>query len=223
MIEDEPHIALGLFDALTFEGFDVVTADTGKSGVALAKQVRPNAVVLDLMLPDDNGFHVCEQLRAVDRLVPIVMLTARSSEADKIRGLEMGADDYMTKPFSVGELVARMRAIFRRADRSPDVPETFRIGKAQVNLGAQTVSRGKAVEQLSFYEVGILRLLVERKGEPVSRDEILQKIWGLDAAPTNRTVDNFIVKLRRKVEVIADKREFILTVYGYGYKLVVAV
>ena len=223
VIEDEPHIALGLFDALTFEGFDVVTADTGKSGVALAKQVRPNAVVLDLMLPDDNGFHVCEQLRAVDRLVPIVMLTARSSEADKIRGLEMGADDYMTKPFSVGELVARMRAIFRRADRSPDVPETFRIGKAQVNLGAQTVSRGKAVEQLSFYEVGILRLLVERKGEPVSRDEILQKIWGLDAAPTNRTVDNFIVKLRRKVEVIADKPEFILTVYGYGYKLVVAV
>ncbi len=223
MIEDEPHIALGLFDALTFEGFDVVTADTGKSGVALAKQVRPNAVVLDLMLPDDNGFHVCEQLRAVDRLVPIVMLTARSSEADKIRGLEMGADDYMTKPFSVGELVARMRAIFRRADRSPDVPETFRIGKAQVNLAAQTVSRGKAVEQLSFYEVGILRLLVERKGEPVSRDEILQKIWGLDAAPTNRTVDNFIVKLRRKVEVIADKPEFILTVYGYGYKLVVAV
>ena len=175
------------------------------------------------MLPDDNGFHVCEQLRAVDRLVPIVMLTARSSEADKIRGLEMGADDYMTKPFSVGELVARMRAIFRRADRSPDVPETFRIGKAQVNLGAQTVSRGKAVEQLSFYEVGILRLLVERKGEPVSRDEILQKIWGLDAAPTNRTVDNFSVKLRRKVEVIADKPEFILTVYGYGYKLVVAV
>lgn len=223
VIEDEPHIALGLFDALTFEGFDVVTADTGKSGVALAKQVRPNAVVLDLMLPDDNGFHVCEQLRAVDRLVPIVMLTARSSEADKIRGLEMGADDYMTKPFSVGELVARMRAIFRRADRSPDVPETFRIGKAQVNLAAQTVSRGKAVEQLSFYEVGILRLLVERKGEPVSRDEILQKIWGLDAAPTNRTVDNFIVKLRRKVEVIADKPEFILTVYGYGYKLVVAV
>ena len=223
MIEDEPHIALGLFDALTFEGFDVVTADTGKSGVALAKQVRPNAVVLDLMLPDDNGFHVCEQLRAVDRLVPIVMLTARSSEADKIRGLEMGADDYMTKPFSVGELVARMRAIFRRADRSPDVPETFRIGKAQVNLGAQTVSRGKAVEQLSFYEVGILRLIVEREGEPVSRDEILQKIWGLDAAPTNRTVDNFIVKLRRKVEVIADKPEFILTVYGYGYKLVVAV
>ena len=223
VIEDEPHIALGLFDVLTFEGFDVVTADTGKSGVALAKQVRPNAVVLDLMLPDDNGFHVCEQLRAVDRLVPIVMLTARSSEADKIRGLEMGADDYMTKPFSVGELVARMRAIFRRADRSPDVPETFRIGKAQVNLGAQTVSRGKAVEQLSFYEVGILRLLVERKGEPVSRDEILQKIWGLDAAPTNRTVDNFIVKLRRKVEVIADKPEFILTVYGYGYKLVVAV
>ncbi len=221
VIEDEPQIALGLSDALTFEGFDVVTADTGKKGIALAKQVRPNAVVLDLMLPDDNGFNVCDQIRAMDRLVPIVMLTARSSEADKIRGLEMGADDYMTKPFSVGELVARMRAIFRRAERSPDVPDTFRIGKVQVNLAAQSVARGKTVEQLSFYEVGILRLLVERKGEPVSRDEILQKIWGLEAGPTNRTVDNFIVKLRRKIEVAAEKPEFILTVYGYGYKLVV--
>jgi DNA-binding response OmpR family regulator len=221
VIEDEPQIALGLSDALTFEGFDVVTADTGKKGIALAKQVRPNAVVLDLMLPDDNGFNVCDQIRAMDRLVPIVMLTARSSEADKIRGLEMGADDYMTKPFSVGELVARMRAIFRRAERSPDVPDTFRIGKVQVNLAAQSVARGKTVEQLSFYEVGILRLLVERKGEPVSRDEILQKIWCLEAGPTNRTVDNFIVKLRRKIEVAAEKPEFILTVYGYGYKLVV--
>ncbi|MBM4360077.1 MAG: response regulator transcription factor [Deltaproteobacteria bacterium] len=220
VIEDEPQIALGLSDALTFEGFEVVTADTGRKGVALAKQVRPNAVVLDLMLPDDNGFHVCEQLRSSDRLVPILMLTARSSEADKIRGLEMGADDYMTKPFSVGELIARMRAIFRRADRSPDLPETFFVGQAQVNLAAQTVMRGAAVEQLSFYEVGILRLLSERKGEPVSRDEILQKIWGLDAGPTNRTVDNFIVKLRRKLELAPDKPEHILTVYGFGYKLV---
>ncbi len=220
VIEDEPQIALGLSDALTFEGFEVVTADTGKKGVALAKQVRPNAVVLDLMLPDDNGFHVCEQLRATDRLVPILMLTARSSEADKIRGLEMGADDYMTKPFSVGELIARMRAIFRRADRSPDLPETFPVGASHVNLAAQTVTRGTLVEQLSFYEVGILRLLSERKGEPVSREEILQKIWGLDAGPTNRTVDNFIVKLRRKLELAPDKPEHILTVYGFGYKLV---
>ncbi len=223
VIEDEPQIALGLSDALTFEGFDVVVADTGQKGVALAQQLRPNAILLDLMLPDDNGFHVCEQLRAIDRLVPIVMLTARSSEADKIRGLELGADDYLTKPFSVGELVARMRAIFRRAERSPDVVETFLIGKVQVNLAAQTVTRGKTVEQLSFYEVGLLRALLERKGEPVSRDELLQKIWGLEAGPTNRTVDNFIVKLRRKIEDVADKPEFLLTVYGYGYKLVVVV
>jgi DNA-binding response OmpR family regulator len=222
VIEDEPHIVLGLSDALTFEGFEVFSADTGRKGVALAKQVRPNAVVLDLMLPDDNGFHVCEQLRSTDRLVPIIMLTARSSEADKIRGLEMGADDYLTKPFSVGELIARMRAIFRRADRAPDVPETFRIGKALVNLAAQNVTRGKQTDQLSFYEVGLLRLLYERAGEPVSRDEMLQKIWGLDAGPTNRTVDNFIVKLRKKLEKKPDKPEFILTVYGYGYKLVIA-
>lgn len=220
LIEDEPQIALGLSDALTFEGFDVVTADTGKKGVALAKQVRPNAVVLDLMLPDENGFTVCEQLRASDRLVPILMLTARSSEADKIRGLEMGADDYMTKPFSVGELIARMRAIFRRSERSPDVPETFEVGRSIINLAAQTISTGSNVEALSFYEVGILRLLVERKGEPVSRDDILQKVWGLEAGPSNRTVDNFIVKLRRKLEASPDKPEHILTVYGFGYKLV---
>jgi DNA-binding response OmpR family regulator len=221
VIEDEPQIALGLSDALSFEGFEVFTADTGKVGIALAKQVRPNAIVLDLMLPDDNGFQVCEELRTFDRLVPILMLTARASEADKIRGLEMGADDYVTKPFSVGELIARMRAIFRRADRSPDLPETFSLGDAQVNLAAQSIARGSSSEQLSFYEVGILRLLSERKGEPVSREEILQKVWGLEAGPTNRTVDNFIVKLRRKLERAPDKPEHILTVYGFGYKLVV--
>ncbi len=220
VIEDEPQIVMGLTDALTFEGFEVVSTDSGKKGVALAKQYRPNAIVLDLMLPDDNGFHVCEQLRATDRLVPIIMLTARGSEADKIRGLEMGADDYVTKPFSVGELIARMRAIFRRADRGGDAPDAFRVGKALVNLAAQTVTRGKHTDQLSFYEVGLIRLLYERAGEPVSRDEMLQKIWGLDAGPTNRTVDNFIVKLRKKIETKPDKPEHILTVYGYGYKLV---
>jgi DNA-binding response OmpR family regulator len=220
IIEDEPQIVMGLTDALTFEGFEVVATDSGKKGVALAKQYRPNAIVLDLMLPDDNGFHVCEQLRATDRLVPIIMLTARGSEADKIRGLEMGADDYVTKPFSVGELIARMRAIFRRADRGGEAPDSFRVGKAVVNLAAQTVTRGKHTDQLSFYEVGLIRLLYERVGEPVSRDEMLQKIWGLDAGPTNRTVDNFIVKLRKKIETKPEKPEHILTVYGYGYKLV---
>ncbi|HHH31428.1 MAG TPA: response regulator transcription factor, partial [Polyangiaceae bacterium] len=198
IVEDEPQIVLGLTDALTFEGFEVVSADTGKGGMAMARTFKPDAVILDLMLPDTNGFVVCEQLRRENRFIPIIMLTARSSEADKIRGLDAGADDYVTKPFSIGELIARMRAIFRRAQRPADAPETFQIGKVTVNLATQTITRGKRTQQLSFYEAGLLRLLQERAGQPVSREEILQKVWGLDASPTNRTVDNFIVKLRKK-------------------------
>ncbi len=221
IIEDEPHIVLGLSDALVFEGFEVVSADNGRAGVVLARDTRPNAVILDLMLPDANGFVVCEQIRQFDRFVPIIMLTARSGEADKIRGLDAGADDYITKPFSIGELIARMRAIFRRASRPAEVAGTFVVGKATVDLTAQTVELGKGKEQLSFYEVGLLRLLFEKSGQPVSRGEILQKVWGLEAGPSNRTVDNFVVKLRKKLERTPDKPKHILTVYGYGYKLVV--
>lgn len=220
IIEDEPSLVLGLSDALEFEGFDVVSTDTGKAGIALARDGKPNAIILDLMLPDTNGFVVCEQIRQMDRFVPILMLTARGSEADKIRGLDSGADDYMTKPFSIGELIARMRAMFRRTERPAEVSETFDVGKATVDLTAQTVLRGKTTEQLSFYEVGLLRLLHERSGQPVSREEILQKVWGLAAGPSNRTVDNFVVKLRKKLERKPDKPKHILTVYGYGYKLV---
>src|SRR5262245_15452086 len=172
------------------------------------------------MLPDTNGFKVCEELRRFDPFVPIIMLTARGQEIDKIRGLDAGADDYVTKPFSVNELVARLRAIFRRASRpSETAAEVFSIGQATVNATTHTVSRGSRAEQLSFYEVELLRLLHERLGQPVSREEILQKIWGIEAAPSNRTVDNFIVKLRKKIEKSPDKPEHILTVYGYGYKL----
>jgi DNA-binding response OmpR family regulator len=220
LIEDEPQIVLGLTDALEFEGFAVVSAGKGKEGVSLAKQERPDAIVLDLMLPDTNGFKVCEELRRFDAFVPILMLTARSQEVDKIRGLDAGADDYVTKPFSVGELIARIRAIFRRAARPAEsTADTFHIGDAQINATAHTVTRGAEVSQLSFYEVELLRLLHERVGQPVSREEILQKIWGLEAGPSNRTVDNFIVKLRKKIERSPEKPEHILTVYGYGYKL----
>src|SRR5262249_29175931 len=190
LIEDEPQIILGLKDSLEFEGFIVVTAEKGRDGIALARSENPDAVVLDLMLPDVNGYTVCEEIRRWNAFVPILMLTARSQETDKIRGLDAGADDYVTKPFSVNELIARMRAIFRRAQRGSGAPEAFEIGEAKVNLGAHTVSVRSAEHQLSFYEVELLRLLVERSGQPVSRDEILSKIWGLEAAPTNRTVDN---------------------------------
>ena len=222
IIEDEPHIVMGLRDALEFEGFEVVSAGKGREGVQLARADMPDAVILDLMLPDSNGYAVCEVLRRVSPFVPIIMLTARSQETDKIRGLDAGADDYVTKPFSVNELIARMRAILRRASRPSTVPdEIVRIGDAEVSFASHSLRSFGTDHALSFYEVELLRLLVERTGQPVSRDEILQKIWGLDAAPTNRTVDNFIVKLRKKIEKAPDKPAHILTVYGFGYKLVV--
>jgi DNA-binding response OmpR family regulator len=220
LIEDEPHIVMGLRDSLEFEGFRVVAAAKGRQGIALARSENPDAVILDLMLPDMNGYAVCEALRRANPLVPVIMLTARSQESDKIRGLDAGADDYMTKPFSVNELIARIRAIFRRAARQPGASELLQIGASTVNFSSHTLTLGDQAHQLSFYEVELLRMLAERAGNPVSRDEILSKVWGLEAWSTNRTVDNFIVKLRKKIEKHPDKPEHILTVYGYGYKLV---
>ncbi len=222
VVEDEPQIVLGLKDSLEFEGFRVITASKGKDGVALARAESPDAVVLDLMLPDINGYAVCEEIRRWNTLIPIIMLTARSQETDKIRGLDAGADDYITKPFSVNELIARIRAIFRRAARIGPVPDAVTIGDAQVNFASHALVVRGQTHQLSFYEVELLRLLYERVGQPVARDEILQKIWGLEAGPTNRTVDNFIVKLRKKIEASPEKPAHILTVYGFGYKLALA-
>lgn len=221
LVEDDPALALGLSDSLRFEGYRVVHTARGREAVELAATEEVNCVILDLMLPDVNGYQVCETIRKADPLVPILMLTARGQEADKIRGLEAGADDYVTKPFSVGELVARIRALFRRAGRRvrPSSSE-IRIGSIVVDTASQTLHNGDDTLHLSFYEVELLKFLWEREGEPVSRDEILEKVWGLEAGPNNRTVDNFIVKLRRKVEPKPDRPAHILTVYGIGYKLV---
>jgi DNA-binding response OmpR family regulator len=219
LVEDDPSLALGLVDALEFEGFEVTHARTGQDGIHLAKDRRPDAIILDLMLPDGNGYRVCEVVRATDPVVPIVMLTARSQEADKIRGLDAGADDYVTKPFSIGELIARIRAIFRRTTRANG--ETFRVGTATIDPAAQTLVRGREKTALSFYEVELLKYLHERSGQVVGRDEILDKVWGTPGAANNRTVDNFVVKLRKKIEPQPEKPQHILTVYGLGYKLVV--
>jgi DNA-binding response OmpR family regulator len=223
VVDDEPNIVMGLRDALEFEGFRVIAAAKGREGLALARTESPDAIILDLMLPDLNGYAVCEELRRINALVPIVMLTARSQETDKVRGLDAGADDYVTKPFGVNELIARMRAIFRRAARRlPTVPETLSIGEATVSLTTQIVRVRGREHSLSFYEVELLRMLAERAGQPVGRDEILSKIWGLDGSSTNRTVDNFIVKLRKKIEKSPEKPVHIMTVYGFGYKLAVS-
>lgn len=221
LVEDDPSLALGLCDTLEFEGFEVKHARTGQEGISSARADHPDCIILDLMLPDTNGYKVCEQIRRDDPIVPIIMLTARSQEADKIRGLDAGADDYVTKPFSVGELVARIRAIFRRMKRGarPDAP--LEIGDATIDPASQVLTRGRSEVKLSFYEVELLKFLHERAGQPVTRDEIMDKVWGIEASPNNRTVDNFVVKLRKKIEPRPDQPRHILTVYGVGYKLVV--
>jgi DNA-binding response OmpR family regulator len=220
IIEDEPDIVRGLVDALEFEGFSVASASTGSEGIERARELHPDCVLLDLMLPDDNGYRVCEALRQDDPVVPIIMLTAKAQEADKVRGLEVGADDYVTKPFSVAELIARMNAIFRRQNRMAAQDETFNIGGWEINGRKHTMTKGRNSKRLTFYELEMLKLLRERSEEPVSRDDLLEKIWGVQANPNNRTVDNFIVKLRRKLEEDHKSPRHILTVYGFGYKLV---
>lgn len=219
IIEDEPAMVLGLSDALGFEGYRVVSANTGRRGIDLARSERPDLVILDLMLPDTNGYEVCAELRRISRTVPILILSARSQETDKIRGLDAGADDYVTKPFSIGELVARVRAILRRVGRTASGEDRVTIGDVRVNLAGHTLERKGKELPLSFYEVELLRLLLERVGQAVSRDEILDKVWGVSAINA-RAVDNFIVKLRKKIENTPDKPQHIVTVYGIGYKLV---
>lgn len=220
LVEDDPALALGLRDTLEFEGFRVIHADKGEQGLTLATQNRPDCIILDLMLPDINGYQICERVRRMDAAVPIIMLTARGQEADKIRGLDAGADDYVTKPFSVGELIARIRAVFRRGAHSAQPSARFNVGDAIVDAGAHTLTRAGETIAITFYEVELLKLLHDRVGQPVSRDEILDKVWGTKSNPTNRTVDNFVVKLRKKLEPDLDKPRHILTVYGFGYKLV---
>src|SRR5262245_52007280 len=159
IIEDEPDIVRGLKDSLEFEGFEVSVAHEGREGVRLARERTPDCVILDLMLPDANGYAVCEELRAFNAVVPVIMLTARSQESDKIRGLEVGADDYVTKPFSIGELIARIKAIFRRLNRLSGQEEILHIGACEVNVKKHTLVRGRKTAPLSFYEVELLKLL----------------------------------------------------------------
>lgn len=219
LIEDEQDMILGLSDALGFEGYRAVAATTGKLGVEAFKRERPDLVILDLMLPDTNGYAVCEELRKLSRTVPILILSARSQETDKIRGLDAGADDYVTKPFALGELIARIRAILRRVEHAKAAPDAVRIGECEVHLAGHTlVRKGKEIP-LTFYEVETLKLLLERAGQVVSRDEILDKVWGVSAINA-RAVDNLIVKLRKKIEPSPDAPKHILTVHGVGYKLV---
>jgi two-component system, OmpR family, alkaline phosphatase synthesis response regulator PhoP len=219
IIEDERDLARGLTDILEFEGYQVAYAATGHEGLRSAEREASDCVILDLMLPDIGGIQVCEELRRRGFRAPILMLTARSQDYDKIRGLEVGADDYMTKPFSVGELLARVKALLRRSTQYAPELETVQIGSSLVDVRHFTVRRGSREHSLSHYEVELFKLLYANADQPVSRDAILEKIWGTENYPTNRTVDNFIVKLRKKIEEDYRRPKHILTIYGIGYKL----
>jgi len=220
IIEDEQDIILGLTDAFEFEGYRVSAANTGEKGITLIDELQPDLIILDLMLPGLNGYQVCEKVREKDRSCPILILSARSQENDIIRGLEAGADDYVTKPFSIGELLARVRSIFRRVLATKRSTKTYvEVGDAKVDIDAHTAILGDKTIELGFYATAILQFLDEHRGEPVSRDEILDAVWGMDANPTNRTIDNFILKLRRTLETDPAQPRNILTIYGQGYKL----
>lgn len=219
VVEDDPALALGLVDSLHFEGYSVSRAGTGKEALALLNAHRMDCVLLDVMLPDMNGFDVCVAMREQSS-VPILMLSARSQEADKVRGLDAGADDYITKPFSVAELIARIRAALRRTGtEKSDAPAAINVGDFCIDFQQQTIRRGDEVEQIQFYECEVLKVLAGSRGEPVSREELLRQVWGVvDAAPT-RSIDNVIVRLRRKLEENPQSPRHILTAYGIGYKL----
>ena len=221
VVEDEASLRDGIVDLLTGDGHQVAAAADGVAGLEAGLRDAFDVVVLDLMLPRLDGMEVCRRLRAARPGTPILLLTARGSEDDKVRGLMEGADDYVTKPFSVAELIARINAIFRRQARlSSHHDETFTIGTWQINARKHTMSRGRTSKRLTFYELEVLKLLRERADATVSRDELLEKVWGIQASPTSRIVDNFIVKLRRKLEEDQKSPRHILTVYGMGYKLV---
>ena len=217
IVEDEPAMASGLRDNLEFEGYVVRMACDGEEALASAAESPPDLILLDLMLPRRNGLDVCRELRRRGLSVPIIMLTARSQETDKVVGLELGADDYVTKPFSVRELMARVHVQLRRIASEGSV-EHFRFGEIELDFKRHHAARGGRLLHLTAREFDLLRYFVRRRGETVSRDELLDKVWGMAAYPLSRTVDNHIAKLRQKIERLPADPEYLITVHGLGYK-----
>ncbi len=220
LIEDEEAMLKGLQDAFEHHGFNTIVARDGETGLKLAEQDEPDLIVLDVMLPGMDGFEVCRALRKRGVAVPILMLTARSEEIDKVVGLELGADDYMTKPFSPRELIARVKALLRRTKNNVQPIDQFEFGNVKVDFTKLKASKnGKPVE-LTSTEFSLLRLLIKHQNETVTREQILNKVWGYETYPNSRTVDNHILNLRQKLEANPGKPEYILTVHGLGYKFV---
>jgi DNA-binding response OmpR family regulator len=214
-------MAKGLQDNLEFEGYQADMAFDGNQGLEKALSETYQLILLDVMLPGISGFDICKTLRSKGVKTPIIMLTAKAEEIDKVLGLEFGADDYLTKPFSLRELLARIRALLRRVEnQQPDNDHReVQIGNLLVNFGAYTAQVNKQEVKLSHKEFDILHYLYRHKNQTVSRDDLLDNIWGNDYQPTSRTIDNFILKLRQKIENDPNDARIILTVHGIGYKL----
>lgn len=222
VVEDEAHLAEVIADNLRFEGYEVRVETNGTEALASIQREPPDLVLLDVMLPGLDGFTICERLRAEKLDVPILFLTAKSSSDDRIRGLEAGGDDYLSKPFELRELMLRVQAILKRTqwfDGPSAAGEAIVLGDARVDFKTYMAHIGDREVELSSKETMILRCLAERPGEVVSRDEILSQVWGYDAFPTTRTIDNFILRLRRTLEPDPQNPRYIHTVRGTGYRL----
>ena len=218
-MDDELSVQKLLTYPLRKEGYDVVPALDGREALDRLREDNFDLVVLDVMLPKQDGFDVCRQIRSRST-VPIIMLTAKTEETDKVHGLELGADDYITKPFSVRELLARIRAVLRRAQVQSALPAELRFGNVTVDFRRyEALKNGQPVE-LTRKEFGLLRFLAARSGEAVTRDDLLNEVWGYDATPTTRTVDNHVASLRAKLEDNPSDPRHLFTVHGVGYKWV---
>ena len=218
VVEDDAAILRGLADNLRFEGYEVFTAQDGELGLRLHDTHKPDMVILDLMMPRLGGLDLCRKIRAKGIHTPILMLTAKSEESDRVNGLDAGADDYVTKPFSVRELLARVRALLRRTQHQADLPDLLSFGDVSVDFRKYEARRkGKSVE-MTRKEFAILRMLASREGQVVTRDELLNEVWGFEVYPVSRTVDNHVAGLRAKLEGDPSRPSHIRTVHGVGYK-----
>jgi two-component system alkaline phosphatase synthesis response regulator PhoP len=220
IIEDEPAMVAGLRDNFEYEGYDVISAEDGVSGLERVFADDPDLVVLDVMMPRMSGLEVCKQVKARRPAVPIIMLTARGQEIDKVVGLELGADDYVTKPFSIRELMARVKAVLRRVSPQARTPDVYRFGEIEVDIRGHEVRRSGKPVDLSSKEFALLAYFISHPAETLSRDRLLDAVWGYENYPNTRTVDTHIVHLRQKLEPNPEDPRFILTVHGTGYKFV---
>jgi DNA-binding response OmpR family regulator len=225
IVEDDPHILLGLEEVLKSDGFDVAICSRGDQAIEAVRKHRPALIVLDVMLPGLSGYDVCKQLRAKKVATPILMLTAKGQEIDKVVGLDMGADDYVTKPFGVRELLARIHALLRRTSGAPSAEANgqapFQIGSATIDPKTFQLKRHKDIEELTSKELKLLQLFAAHPGEVFSRDRLLNEVWGYNYYGTTRTLDQVIVQLRKKLGDNGDDPKHLLTVHGVGYKLIV--